>query len=153
MTIAFFLIYGKQLVTSAKFTGQLNLFQNLCIVGCFLLEEITLTYEQLRGYYLVVTAVVGYVLICLASLISMIFNETCLVTWLLFYSVGGMLNIVSSAFLFLHWSKMETMHVKGMNQYCVESIASISLICGCLMLIDTGLICVQLIKELGGEGT
>lgn len=125
--------------------------QNLCITGCFLLEEVTLTYEQLRGYYLVIVAIEGYALICLATIFAILLEEDCPVTWLLLYSTGGILNLTASAYLFMHCDRMKSMHFNAMNEVYVVSVASFTLTCGLFMLLDAGMNCYKIVKKKNSE--
>lgn len=113
-------------------------------MGTFLLEEVTLSYEQLYGYYLVVISVTGYVIIGLSSIFAMTMKEHCPITWIVFYTIGAILNIISSVFLYKHRHCVQKLRVIGKNENSVVSAFAITLICGLLMLAD----CVWMIYKL-----
>lgn len=116
-------------------------------MSTFLLEEVTLTYEHLQAYYLVIISIEGYVLITLSNILAMMFEEYSPITWIILNSIGGVLNIISGVYLFKHRSDMNQLRVRGMNKQNVDSIYALTFICGLIMILDSGWLLYKLVRK------
>lgn len=110
-------------------------------MGCFLLEEVTMTYEHLKGYYLIIVAIEGYIFICLCLILAIVFDDYCPIHCLVILFVGGALNIAAAVLLFLHCNNMITIRVSGKNEDYAYSVACLSLIAGMVMMFDSIMVC------------